>query len=126
MQIYSITGYLIIFSQMLACMYSPPNSFGTLDWNVDKRSLFYLLLVSWRVVFGGCSGRRGPIDFELQITRAAGRLEYPHLPGGRHLVRKSSTDEMRVCFWISVALLLTQGAHRIYPARATRRYKTRA
>src|SRR6266581_8089224 len=31
------------------------SSFGTLDWNVDRRSLFYLLLVSWRVVFGRCS-----------------------------------------------------------------------
>ncbi len=28
MQIYSITGYLIIFSQMLACMYSPPTHLG--------------------------------------------------------------------------------------------------
>src|SRR6266481_5717381 len=32
-----------------------PSSFGTLDWNVDRRSLFYLLLVSWRAVSGRCS-----------------------------------------------------------------------
>src|SRR5260370_37895961 len=32
-----------------------PYSIGTLDWNVDRRSLFYLLLVSRRVVFCRCS-----------------------------------------------------------------------
>jgi len=31
---------------MLACMYSAPAHLGTLDWNVDWRCLFYLLLFS--------------------------------------------------------------------------------
>jgi hypothetical protein len=55
MKIYNITGYAIIFCYMLACMYSAPTHLGPWTGTLIGGVYFYLLLVSWRVVFGRCS-----------------------------------------------------------------------
>ena len=48
MKIYNVIGYLIISLYLLACMYFAPPHLG-LWLEADRRSLFYLLLVPWRV-----------------------------------------------------------------------------
>src|SRR5207253_6335757 len=53
------------FSLLAGLYVFRPSSFGTLDWNIDRRNLFYLLLVSWRVVFGRCA----PFRHRARFTR---------------------------------------------------------
>ena len=65
MKIYNVTGYLIILAYMLACMYFAPAHLGPWLGIVDRRSLLYLLLVSWRVVFG-----RSFFIWESRIARS--------------------------------------------------------
>ena len=54
MKIYNVSGYLIILLYLLACMYFAPAHLGPWTGMLIGASLFYLLLVSWRVVFGRC------------------------------------------------------------------------